>query len=241
MQTTSNKPSLRLRPAAARGVADFGWLQSAHSFSFGQYYDPKHTGFGNLRVINDDRVSGGNGFGEHPHQNAEIFSYVTKGTLEHSDSIGNGSVVAAGGVQYMSAGSGVSHSEYNPSKTDEMKFLQVWLLPKRGNTPPEYDSMDMTNADKDGVLKLFLSFDGRDGSMQTQAEASVYAATLNGAQVIETHLPPARKGWVQMVRGEMQVNNTKLSQGDGLAITGGGEISMVSGQDAEFLFFDLAP
>ena len=139
-------------------------------------------GFGNLIVINDDLVDGGKGFGAHSHQNAEIFSYVMGGALEHRDSIGNGSVVDKGGVQYMSAGSGVTHSEFNPSQTDEMRFLQVWLLPKVKNTAPAYDTIDLTPADKDGKLKLFLSKDGRDGAMKTQADASVFAATLNGDQ-----------------------------------------------------------
>ena len=177
------------RPANERGKADFGWLKSSHSFSFGQYYDPKHVGFGNLIVINDDRVDGGKGFGAHPHENAEIFSYVLGGALEHKDSMGNGSVVSEGGVQYMSAGSGVTHSEFNPSQTDEMRFLQVWLLPEVEDTQPAYGTIDLTLTDKDGKLKLFLSRDGRDGSMTTQADASVYAATLKGDQVITYDLP----------------------------------------------------
>ena len=234
-----NEQTLTLRPANARGHADFGWLQSAHSFSFGQYHDPKHMGFGNLRVINDDRVAGGQGFGNHPHQNAEIFSYVTKGALEHADSMGNGSVVAAGGVQYMSAGSGVTHSEYNPSKTEEMQFLQIWLMPSVANTPPAYDTIDLTDADKDGQLKLFLSPDGRQGSMRTQADAFVYAATLNGDQRIETTLKADRKAWVQMVRGDVQVNGQKLTKGDGLAIEGAGQLTFEAGKNAEFMFFDL--
>lgn len=229
------------RPALERGKADFGWLKSAHSFSFGQYYDPQHLGFGNLIVINDDLVDGGKGFGAHPHKNAEIFSYVLGGALEHKDSMGNGSVVQAGGVQYMSAGSGVTHSEFNPSQTDEMRFLQVWLLPEVENTKPAYDTIDLTTADKDGKLKLFLSRDGRDGSMTTQADASVYAATLNEGQVIRNDLPVDRKGWVQVASGSVRVNEITLEKGDGLAIDGFGTLVFDQGQDAEFLFFDLAP
>lgn len=241
--TTVTDTTLRLthRPAQDRGQADFGWLKSAHSFSFGQYHDPAFMGFGNLRVINDDRVAGGMGFGEHPHQNAEIFSYVMGGALEHKDSMGNGSVVGAGGVQYMSAGSGVTHSEFNPSKTEEMRFLQVWLLPEVGNTAPAYDTMDLTAADKDGQLKLFLSRDGRDGSMKTQADASVYAATLHGDQQITTTLAAGRKAWVQVADGALRVNGVSLSKGDGLAIEGEGQLTFDQGQDAEILFFDLAP
>ena len=229
------------RPANERGSADFGWLRSSHSFSFGQYYDPKHVGFGNLIVINDDLVDGGKGFGAHPHKNAEIFSYVLGGALEHKDSMGNGSVVAEGGVQYMSAGSGVTHSEFNPSQTDEMRFLQVWLQPEVENTKPAYDTVDLTPAEKGGKLKLFLSRDGRDGSMTTQADASVYAATLREGQVITHDLPAGRKGWVQVADGTVRVNNVEMSKGDGLAIEGSGTLIFDQGQDAEFLFFDLAP
>ncbi|MEM9581604.1 MAG: pirin family protein [Pseudomonadota bacterium] len=241
MLTEKEQLTLTKRPADARGQADFGWLQSAHSFSFGQYHDPAHMGFGNLRVINDDRVAGGQGFGEHPHRNAEIFSYVLAGALEHRDSMGNGSIVGAGGVQYMSAGSGVTHSEFNPSQTDEMRFLQVWLLPKAAGTTPAYATMDLTAADKDGQLKLFLSPDGKDGSIVTQADARVYAATLSGDQVIDTALAEGRKGWVQVADGALEVNGTPLSKGDGLAIEGSGALRFAKGQRAEFLFFDLAP
>ncbi|ALI55384.1 pirin family protein [Celeribacter marinus] len=239
--TTSDTLRLTKRPAGERGKADFGWLKSAHSFSFGQYYDPKHLGFGNLIVINDDLVDGGKGFGAHPHKNAEIFSYVLGGALEHKDSMGNGSVVGEGGVQYMSAGSGVTHSEFNPSQTAAMRFLQVWLLPEVENTPPAYDTIDLTPADKDGKLKLFLSKDGRAGSMTTQADASVFAATLNGDQMITQGLCAGRKAWVQIAGGSVRVNDVILNKGDGLAIDGSGALTFDQGQDAEFLFFDLAP
>jgi redox-sensitive bicupin YhaK (pirin superfamily) len=232
--------SLTVCPSHDRGQADFGWLKSAHSFSFGEYRDPKHMGFGNLRVINDDLVAGGKGFGQHPHQNAEIFSYVLGGALEHKDSLGNGSVVGAGGVQYMSAGSGVSHSEFNPSSTEEMRFLQIWLLPMAQNTKPAYDTIDLSDEDKSGTLKLFLSYDGRDGSMTTQADASVYATTLEGGQVISTDLKAGRKGWVQVADGSLNVNGIALSKGDGLAIEGGGSLIFDQGRAAEILFFDLA-
>jgi len=231
---------MTVRPAAERGKANFGWLQSAHSFSFGNYYDLQHMGFGNLRVINDDRVAGGRGFPEHPHQNAEIFSYVTKGALEHRDSMGNGSVVSEGGIQYMSAGRGVTHSEFNPSQNEEMRFHQIWLMPATANTEPAYDTRDLSDADKDGQLKLFLSPDGRDGSMTTRADASVYAATLNGAQTIDYRQVQTRKAWVQVIEGELTVNGTLLGKGDGLAIEGAGDLVFENGQNAEFLLFDLA-
>jgi redox-sensitive bicupin YhaK (pirin superfamily) len=229
------------RPADERGKADFGWLKSAHSFSFGQYYDPKHLGFGNLIVINDDLVDGGKGFGAHPHKNAEIFSYVMGGALEHKDSMDNGSVVGEGGVQYMSAGTGVTHSEFNPSQTDQMRFLQVWLLPEVENTQPAYDTINLTPADKDGKLKLFLSKDGREGSMKTQADASVYAAKLNTDQTITHALSAGRKAWVQVADGSVRVNDVILNKGDGLAIDGSGTLTFDQGQAAEFLFFELAP
>lgn len=242
-QDIAQQDTLRLtrRPADARGKADFGWLKSAHSFSFGNYYDPTHMGFGNLRVINDDLVEGGKGFGQHPHQNAEIFSYVLDGALEHKDSMGNGSVVRAGGVQYMSAGTGVTHSEFNSSQSEPMRFLQVWLLPEVQNTKPAYDTIDLSAADKDGKLKLFLSHDGRGGSMATQADASVYAATLRGDQTITADVAANRKGWVQVADGALSVNGVALSKGDGLAIEGGGTLTFAKVQNAEFLFFDLAP
>jgi redox-sensitive bicupin YhaK (pirin superfamily) len=240
MTNIINKLLFAYRPANERGKADHGWLKSNHSFSFGDYHDPRYMGFGNLRVINDDRVEGGKGFGQHPHQNAEIFSYVLEGALEHKDTLGNGSVVAAGGVQYMSAGSGVSHSEFNPSQTDPMRFLQIWLIPAQENTAPRYETMEIEAAEKMGQLKLFLSHDGREGSMRTEADASVYAATLDGDQEAKFTLASPRKGWVQMAEGSIKVNGQTLSKGDGLAIDGEGLLSFSDGDKAEFLLFDLA-
>ena len=184
--------NLTVRPADERGMADHGWLKSAHSFSFASYHDPKHMQYGPLRVINDDEVAGGGGFPPHQHQDAEIFSYVLEGSLEHKDSMGNGSVVAAGGVQYMSAGAGVTHSEFNPSADERVRFLQVWLLPSERGVTPRYETVMLDEADKAGKLKLFLSPDGRDGSMVTQAQAFVSAATLTGDQCIEHDLGSLR-------------------------------------------------
>lgn len=240
LDNTTNALHFAHRPANERGKADFGWLKSSHSFSFGQYHDPRHMGFGNLRVINDDLVEGGQGFGQHPHRNAEIFSYVMDGALEHKDTLGNGSVVGAGSVQFMSAGSGVSHSEFNPSQTDPMRFLQIWLLPNEANTKPRYETFDIEPSEKDGKLKLFLSRDGRDGSMVTQADASVYAATLDGDQEATFTLQQPRKGWVQVADGSLQVNGKTLAKGDGLAIEGEGLLTFAKGSEAEFIFFDLA-
>jgi len=244
MTTTSTKhiptSAMTLRPSEARGKVDFGWLKSAHSFSFGEYFDPKHHGFSNLRVINDDRVVGGAGFPMHGHKDAEIFSYVLDGALEHKDSMGHGSTVRAGGVQYMAAGSGVTHSEFNPSETEPVHFLQVWLIPEIRNAPPRYDTMQISPESKDGKLSLFLSHDGRNGSLQTNADADVYAATLRGSHSIVFDLAKGRKGWVQVARGTLRVNDQKLRRGDGLAIHESGPLSFTHGADAEILLFDLA-
>lgn len=230
---------LWLRPAADRGHVDLGWLKSAHSFSFGNYYDPQYINFESLRVINDDQVVGGGGFPMHPHRNAEIFSYVLDGALSHKDTLGNGSTVKAGGVQYMSAGAGVRHSEYNPSDSETMRFLQIWLLPNVEDVPPRYDTMDIAPEDKDGKLKLFLSKDGRDGSMHIRADADIYAATLNGDQQIDFDLQPGQKGWVQVARGKLSVNGQELLRGDGLAIEDAGRLEFRSGDDADIIFFAL--
>lgn len=231
--------SMTLRPAEARGKADLGWLRSAHSFSFGGYRDPAHDGFANLRVINDDQVAGGGGFPTHPHKDFEIFSYVLDGALEHKDSMGNGSVVRKGGVQYMSAGSGVQHSEFNPSATEPVHFLQIWLFPNVFGVAPKYETKDLTPADKDGRLALFLSPDGRDGSIAARADADVYAATLRDDQRIGFDLPSDHKGWVQVAKGNVSVNGLQLREGDGLAIHEGGTLSFRDGEEAEFLLFDL--
>lgn len=231
--------TLTVRSAADRGIADFGWLKSAHTFSFGNYHDPLHMQFGALRVINDDAVAGGGGFPSHPHRDAEIFSYVLEGVLEHKDSLGNGSAVSAGGVQYMSAGSGVTHSEFNPSQTESTRFLQVWLLPENSGGQPRYETLDIDPSEKQSKLKLFLSQDGRDGSMQTRARASVYAATLNDSDVIEHDLGTVSRAWLQVARGSVMLNDQALVTGDGVAIEGGGALVLSEGLDAEILLFEL--
>ncbi len=238
--TPSVAPSgLAVRLANERGMADHGWLKSAHSFSFANYYDPKHMGFQNLRVINDDYIAPSNGFPTHPHQNAEIFSYVLEGALEHADTMGNGSVVKGGGVQYMSAGAGVRHSEYNPSPDNLVHLLQIWLLPNVEGGEPRYETMDIDPSEKDGQFKLFLSHDGRDGSIAMKADADIYAATLDGDQQISAIVPARHKGWVQVARGEVEVNGIALKQGDALIVKESGRLDFKNGQDAEVLFFDL--
>ena len=229
-----------LRPAEARGKADFGWLRSYHSFSFGQYFDPEHMGFESLRVINDDWVEGGGGFPPHPHKDAEIFSYVLSGALEHKDSMGNGSTVAAGGVQYMSAGSGVTHSEFNPSPDMPMAFLQIWLMPNVEGAPPRYDTLDIAPEDKDGTLKLFLSPEGRDGSMSIRADADIHAATLDGEQSITHRMADGARAWIQVARGNVSVNGEHLRRGDGLAVRESGVLEFTDGEDAELIYFEFA-
>ena len=229
----------RHRPANARGMADHGWLTSAHSFSFANYYDPENMGFANLRVINDDQVMPGRGFGEHPHKNAEIFSYVMSGSLAHKDTMRNSSTVTAGGIQYMSAGSGLRHSEFNPSEDTPVHFLQVWLLPNQDGGEPRYETLDLSREEKAGQLKLFLSPDGRDGSLAMRANALIYAGTFDGGQTADTVLPEDHKGWIQVAQGSVDVNGRRLETGDGLAITKGGRITVSQGVEAEVLYFDL--
>ena len=231
--------TLQLRPAEARGRADFGWLDSRHSFSFGQYFDPRFQGFSNLRVINDDRVAAGGGFPMHSHQDAEIFSYILDGALAHKDSMGHGSTVSSGGVQYMAAGSGVSHSEFNASDTEPVRFLQVWLIPEVRGATPRYDTLDLDPEAMDGKPTLFLSPDGRNGSIPTNADANVHAARLDGRQSFDVDIPEGRVGWVQVARGNLKVNDGELREGDGLAVTEPGTLSFADGEDAEVLIFDL--
>jgi len=239
LQTQDQQATAILRPAEARGHADHGWLRSAHSFSFAGYHDPQWMGFSGLRVINDDQVAGGAGFPMHPHQDFEIFSYVLEGALEHKDSMGNGSVVKAGGVQYMTAGTGVRHSEYNPSADEAVRFLQIWLEPKTLGAQPGYQTLDLTTEDKDGRLALFLSEDGRGGSIKTLAGADAYAATVHGDQAIRFDLQPGRKGWLQVAGGSLSVNGQDLRRGDGMAFTDPGTIVLEKGDDAEVILFDL--
>lgn len=230
---------MRLRPAGERGMANHGWLNSAHSFSFARYFHPDHMGFANLRVINDDQVMPGRGFGEHGHDNAEIFSYVLDGQLAHKDTMRNSSTVSAGGVQYMSAGSGVRHSEFNPSEQMPVHFLQVWLLPNQDGGEPRYETLDLTPEDKAGQLKLFLSPKGRNGSLAMRADADIYAGTFDGDQAASHTLPEGHQGWVQVARGSVVVNGQALSEGDGLAIRKAGRVEFSGGIGSEILLFDL--
>lgn len=232
--------TITLRPAEDRGRADFGWLDSRHSFSFGEYWDPRHMGFGPLRVINDDRVAPGGGFPTHPHRDMEIVSYVLDGALQHRDSLGNGSVIRPGDVQRMSAGTGIRHSEFNASATDPVHFLQIWILPEKTGLAPGYEQTRFEAEDKRGRLRLIASHDGRDGSVTIHADVAVYATLLDEEVQVTHDLVPGRIAWVQMARGEAIVAGQRLRAGDGLSIDTHGMITLEGIDDAEIVLFDMA-
>ena len=231
---------ISVRPADERGIANFGWLDSRHSFSFGHYYDPKHMGFGPLRVINEDRVRPGSGFDTHGHRDMEIISYVLEGALEHKDSIGTGSVIRPGDVQRMSAGSGIRHSEYNPSTDDPVHFLQIWLLPNEEGLTPSYEQKTFGDAEKRGRLRLVASRDGRDGSVRIHQDADLYASLLDNEEAVTHALAPGRRAWIQVVRGAVAVNGKSLRPGDGAAVSELPDLTVTATADgSEFLLFDL--
>jgi quercetin 2,3-dioxygenase len=231
---------IAVRPAAERGRADFGWLDSRHTFSFGDYYDPRHMGFGPLRVINEDRVKPGAGFDTHGHRDMEIISYVLEGALEHKDSIGTGSVIRPGEVQIMSAGTGIRHSEFNHSKADPVHFLQIWVLPNRQGLAPRYDQKAFPASDKRGRLRLVGSPDGRDGSILIHQDVKLYDSLLGKGATITYPLAARRRGWVQVVRGAVDVNGRPASAGDGIAIENEPALTITSrAEDTELLVFDL--
>jgi len=231
---------LTLRRAEERGRADFGWLDSRHSFSFGHYFDPKHMGFGPLRVINDDRVAGGGGFPAHPHADMEIITYVLEGALEHRDSLGTGSVVRPGDVQRMSAGSGVRHSEFNASKTDPVHFLQIWIVPEKRALEPSYEQKTFSDADKRGTLRLIGSRDGRDGSVTIHQDVDLYATVLAEGGAAHHELRTGRVAWVQVARGTATLNGEQLYPGDGVAVEEAGRLELAGTSETEILLFDMS-
>jgi redox-sensitive bicupin YhaK (pirin superfamily) len=231
---------LTIRKAADRGHANHGWLDSHHTFSFADYHDERHMGFRGLRVINDDRVKPGRGFGTHPHRDMEIISYVLDGALAHKDSTGTGETIRPGDVQRMSAGSGVLHSEHNASPTDEVHFLQIWLLPKLRGVAPSYAQKMFTAADKRGRLALVASPDGRDGSISINADALVYAGLLAAGDRAHVTLAAGRGAWVHVARGSLKVDGQLLREGDGAAIERASTVDLEGVDDAEVLAFDLA-
>ena len=231
---------MELRPAAERGHADHGWLDSWHSFSFASYHDPRHMGFGPLRVINEDRVAAGTGFGTHGHRDMEIISYVLDGALAHKDSLGNGSVIRPGDVQRMSAGTGVMHSEFNQRQDGPTHFLQIWIEPDRRGIAPGYEERRFEAADKRGRLRLIASPDGADGSVTIHQQARLYAALIDGDERARLALQPGRRAYVHVARGSVSVNGTTLAAGDAAKLVGEVAVELDRGVDAEVLVFDLA-
>ncbi|HEY9658264.1 MAG TPA: pirin family protein [Allocoleopsis sp.] len=232
---------ITIRPAQDRGAANFGWLDSRHTFSFGNYYDPSYMGFADLRVINEDKVSPGQGFGTHGHRDMEIISYVLQGALEHKDSIGTGSVIRPGDVQRMSAGTGIMHSEFNASKTEPVHFLQIWILPERKGIEPGYEQKTFPDAEKHGTLRLVGSRDGRAGSITIHQDVDLYASVLQDGETVTHTLPEGRVAWVQVARGAVQLNGQSLTAGDGAAIAQEPLLTLQgAASDAEVLLFDMA-
>ncbi|MFN7857000.1 MAG: pirin family protein [Acidovorax sp.] len=231
---------LTIRKSEDRGYADHGWLKSFHSFSFAGYYDPAHMGFGNLRVINEDRIAPGTGFGTHGHRDMEIISYVLSGELAHKDSIGNIKAIPPGDVQRMSAGTGVMHSEFNHAAGQTTHFLQIWIEPKVRGVAPSYEQKTFSDAEKRGVLRLVASPDGANGSVRIHADASLYSGLLHGTDALSVPLPPGRKTYVHLVRGALSVNGRALSGGDAALIQDEDRLSLSDGNDAEVLVCDLA-
>lgn len=227
------------RPAAARGQTELGWLHSRHTFSFGGYFDPDHMGFRSLRVINDDVVEAGEGFGEHPHRDAEIFSYVIDGELEHRDSMGKGRVIKAGGLQYISAGRGVLHSEFNPSATKPVHFLQIWLKPKMGGGEPRYAEKAMSQAAKTNDLTLLFAGEPRDDAVGIRADADIYFGKLDAGRRL-THRTTSGCGqWLHVLGGDVSVADETLRSGDGVAIENAEALELKSREGAQFLLFDM--
>jgi hypothetical protein len=230
---------ITIRPAAARGRTKIDWLDSRHTFSFGEYRDPAHMGFRTLRVINDDVVAPGSGFGTHGHADMEIFTWVLEGELEHKDSLGNGSVIRPGDAQRMSAGTGIRHSEFNPSKVSPVRLLQIWILPERAGLAPGYEQRTFTPADLRGGFRLVASRDGREGSVTLHQDAGIHAARLGAGESGTVDVAPERHAWVQVARGSAALNGEVLGEGDGAAVSGVPRLEMRAQSDAEVLVFDL--
>lgn len=230
---------IKLRPASERGLSNFGWLDSRHSFSFGRYFDDEHMGFRALRVINDDRVAAGSGFGTHPHRDMEILTWVVDGAIEHRDSMGNGSVLRPGELQRMTAGTGITHSEFNPSKTEALRLLQIWIIPERAGLEPSYEEKPFPVEERRGELVLLASRDGREGSLTVHQDVSLWAGRLAEGDEVVLPLDPARHAWVQVVRGEVTLGDQELGEGDGAAVSAERELRIVGKSDAEVLVFDL--
>jgi hypothetical protein len=231
---------ITLRKSPDRGHFDLGWLDTYHTFSFDRYYDPAHMHFRSLRVINEDRVAPGQGFPTHSHADMEIITYILSGALEHRDSMGNGSVIRPGDVQRMSAGTGVSHSEYNPSETESLHLLQIWIMPRARNSPPSYEQKAFSEDERRGQFRLVASADGREGSVTIQQDARLYATILEPRSIVEQKLAENRYAWVQVARGRLKLNDIEMNQGDGAAIQDETIVKIIADGEAEVLLFDLA-
>jgi redox-sensitive bicupin YhaK (pirin superfamily) len=230
---------ITVRKGTERGASNFGWLDSKHTFSFGHYYDPRNMGFGALRVINEDIVTGGAGFGTHPHDNMEIISYVLDGALQHKDSLGTGSVIRPGDVQRMTAGTGIAHSEFNASTSDPVHFLQIWVLPEKRGLEPGYEQKSFPPEARKGRLQLVGACDGRDGALKIHQDLDLFVANLDKGDAVSHALRPRRKAWVQVTRGAVTVNGTTIAQGDGAALTDEAQVAIAANDNAEVLLFDL--
>ncbi len=231
---------MHLRPARERGHVDFGWLDSRHSFSFGQYYDARHMGFRALRVINDDRVAGGGGFPTHPHRDMEIVTYVLEGELAHRDSLGNGSVIGPGDVQRMSAGTGIQHSEFNASPDNPVRLLQIWMLPERTGLTPGYEQRHFDTQSRQGRWTLLGSRDGREGSVTIHQDLALFGTLLEAGQSVDFPLSEGRHLWLQVARGTVQIGDLNLIEGDGLAVSDESQLSLTAQTESELLLFELA-
>ena len=231
---------ITLRPSAERGHGNYGWLDTRYSFSFANYFDRKHMGFRDLRVINEDWIAAGQGFGSHPHQDMEIITYVVEGELSHRDSTGREATIQPNDVQRMSAGTGVVHSEYNNSAAP-VHLLQIWIMPEANGLPASYEDRTFPREEKRNRLRLIASHDARQDSTKINQDASVYASVLEGGKSLEHQLAPGRHAWLQLISGELEVNGTKVSKGDGAAVSGESELKIANpaGSEAEFLLFDL--
>jgi len=232
---------ITVRNAEERGRANHGWLKSSHTFSFANYWDPDEQGFSDLLVINDDRVIAGKGFGQHPHRDMEIFSYVLEGALEHKDTLGTGSVIKPGDVQLMSAGSGVAHSEFNHSKSQPVHFLQIWIVPNERGATPRYQQQHFSDDEKRGKLRLIISPEGKQGSLQVRQDARVYAGLFDGDEHATLTLADNRHAYVHVARGRIELNGQLLREGDGVRMRKEQLIELSNGRDAEVLVFDLRP
>lgn len=231
---------ITLRPAGARGHFDFGWLDTRHTFSFGEYFDPEHTQFHALRVINEDRVRPGKGFGTHGHRDMEILTWVLSGALEHRDSLGTHGVIRPGEAQVMSAGTGIRHSEFNASATEPVHFLQIWLLPERPGLTPRYDQVAFPDSELENHLRLIASPDGAEGSVKLFQDVKVFASRLDGGREVQAAIPHGRAGFLQVAKGSVTLNGTAMNAGDAARIEGEPSIIATATSPAEILFFDLA-